>query len=439
MFCGCAADYFGKEPNTLCCPVCLGLPGALPVPNKKAIEWTILLGLALDCKVNLHSKFDRKNYFYPDLPKGYQISQYDQPFAIGGSLKLKIKNEKLKVDEDVTIRINRVHLEEDTGKLTHAVTNEGEMTLIDFNRSGVPLVEIVTEPDFHDLTKVKEYLKELQRIVRYLGISDADMEKGTMRIEPSISLSTYPNKLADYRVEIKNINSFKFAERAILYEIKRQTEMLNKGIKPEQETRGYDENKGITILQRSKENAEDYRYFPEPDIPPFEFTQEFVDSIKKRLKELPQEKQERFVNTWKIKESDARVLTEDINTANAYEGTVSEISSRFPDKPPEEIAMGTASAFVNRRFDMHTKANIIKPVSQIADEVINIINPIQTTISEEEIEKVIRDVFAKNEKAVTDYKSGKKQVLGFLTGLCMRELKGKVDVKTVQEIITKLI
>lgn len=418
MFCSCAADYFGKEPNTQTCPVCLGLPGALPVPNQKAIEWTILLGLALECKVNLKSKFDRKNYFYPDLPKGYQISQYDQPFCVNGKLN--------------DIRINRVHLEEDTGKLTHAVTTDGEMTLIDFNRCGVPLVEIVTEPDFHDLSKVKEYLKELQRIVRYLGISDADMEKGTMRVEPSISLSRDPNKLASYRVEIKNINSFKFAQRAIVYEIKRQTELLDKSMEPEQETRGYDENKGMTILQRSKENAEDYRYFPEPDIPPFVFSEEFVDKLRKELPELPFEKRERYAKKYGLSDYESQILTEEIKIAQKYEAILMD-AVRYSEFLPEgkNLSKEVAKLIINKKIDINSFA--------LEDDLVRALKPVMSSVSIDEIEKTIKSILSQNEKAVADYKAGKKQVLGFLTGLCMKELKGKVDVKKVQEIIMKLL
>lgn len=418
MFCSCNADYFNSEPNSHVCPICLGLPGALPVPNRKAIEWTIKLGLALGCKVNLKSRFDRKNYFYPDLPKGYQISQYDEPFCVKGNL--------------VGIRINRVHLEEDTGKLTHGVTDEGEKTLIDFNRGGVPLIEIVTEPDFHDLTKVKEYLKELQRIVRYLGISDADMEKGTMRCEPSISLSTDPNKLANYRVEIKNINSFKFAERSITYEIKRQTELLDKGITPEQETRGYDENKGITILQRSKENAEDYRYFPEPDIPPFFFKEEFVENLRSQLPELPSEKRKRYVEKYNLSDYEAQIITEDIKVAEKFEAILMN-AIKYSESlgTGKTLSKEVAKLIINKKIDINS--------STLDDDLVLVLKPVTASVSDDEVEKIIKSVLSQNEKAVADYKSGKTQVLGFLTGMCMKELKSKCDVKTVQEIIIKIL
>ena len=311
MFCGCSAEYFGKNPNTHICPVCLGLPGALPVPNKKSIEWCIMIGLALNCKINNFSKFDRKNYFYPDLPKGYQISQYDQPFAVGGYIHLEGETSRhLPAGAKKRIMIRRVHMEEDTGKLIH----QGDSTLIDFNRCGVPLVEIVTEPDFESAEEVVEYLKKLQQIVRYLGVSDADMEKGDMRLEPNISLSPcHPElvsgsqyqqtkmlkqdgyqtvtrqvqhdnrKLPKYKVEVKNINSFRFVEKAIEYEIKRQGKILDDGRTPSQETRGWDEDKQKTVTQRVKEEANDYRYFPEPDIPPIRLSESQISNLKSQI------------------------------------------------------------------------------------------------------------------------------------------------------------
>src|SRR3989338_7319863 len=245
MFCGCDANYFGGKPNTHTCPVCLGLPGALPVPNKKAIEWCIRIGLALNCEIPLHSKFDRKNYFYPDLPKGYQISQYDKPFAVNGRLVIKpfARGPLTK-----TVRIRRVHMEEDTGKLIHATVDGEKCTLIDFNRSGVPLVEIVTEPDIRTSEEARDFLKKLHQIIRYLGVSDADMEKGSMRLEPNISIRRKSEKekerkgeenLPKYKVEVKNINSFNFAKKAIDYEISRHIELLDSGETPKQETRGW--------------------------------------------------------------------------------------------------------------------------------------------------------------------------------------------------------
>ncbi len=259
MFCRCSADYFGKEPNTHTCPVCLGLPGALPFINKAAIEDCMKIGLALNCTVSERSLFERKNYFYPDLAKGYQISQLVKPLCVQGEIEVEDSQ-----GNTSKIRINRAHQEEDTGKLTHT----GGETLIDFNRSGVPLVEIVTEPDFTDSSQIRDYAKKLQQIFRYLGVSNADMERGDMRLEADVSVRPVGQKeLPKYRVELKNINSFRFMVAAVEYEIKRQIEALEKGERLHQETRGWDEDKKQTYLQRSKEEANDYRYFPEPDLP----------------------------------------------------------------------------------------------------------------------------------------------------------------------------
>ncbi|HEX8965152.1 MAG TPA: Asp-tRNA(Asn)/Glu-tRNA(Gln) amidotransferase subunit GatB, partial [Patescibacteria group bacterium] len=311
MFCGCSASYFGEKPNTHTCPVCLGLPGALPVPNRKAIEWCVQIGMALGCETPLFSKFDRKNYFYPDLAKGYQISQFDQPFAVNGSITLSSGKK---------IGITRAHMEEDTGKLVHDFVNGESVSLIDFNRSGVPLVEIVTEPDFENAKEVKEYLQKLQQIVRYLDVANADMEKGEMRLEPNISLRLTGEKaLPKYKVEVKNINSFSFVEKAIEYEIKRQTEILEKGEIPAQETRGFVEAGSKTVSQRSKEEAADYRYFPEPDIPPIEWTKEQMDALRATLPELPDAKKARFVKEYGLNEYSAELLTRERWIADYYD------------------------------------------------------------------------------------------------------------------------
>lgn len=411
MFCSCSADYFGKTPNSHTCPVCLGLPGALPVPNKTAIEWCIKIALALDCNINEFSKFDRKNYFYPDLAKGYQISQYDLPFGYDGHVELSNKKH---------IRIRRVHMEEDTGKLTHA---EGS-SLIDFNRSGVPLVEIVTEPDFHDAKDVVEYLQRLQQIVQYLDVSNADMEKGDMRLEPNISLTTNIKELPNYKVEVKNINSFRFVEKTIHYEIKRQQEILEKGETPAQETRGWDEHKQKTFSQRSKEDAQDYRYFPEPDIPPITITKKKLDELKAALPEMPWDKEKKILS-FGFPLSTVKVSTATISRAEFVEDAYHYAKENNIDP------RGTVNYILNRR---------INDIPSLTPEQATKDYKAQTVmedVDEKELAKLIDEVISENEKAVEDYKNGKEASLMFLLGQVMKKLGKKVDVQIVKTAIQK--
>ncbi len=446
MFCGCPADHFGRQPNTVTCPVCLGLPGALPVPNKKAIEWAILLGLALRCTVQEKSKFDRNNYFYPDLPKGYQISQYDQPLATGGWLELSnnpiIQSSNNPIKKK--IRIRRVHLEEDTGKLQHAVVNGTDVSLVDFNRSGVPLVEIVTEPDFSTVEEVDQYVKKIQQIIRYLGISGADMEKGSMRIEPSVSLrelktqsskfktltqNNKTKKLPQYRVEIKNINSFKFARRAIEYEIERQTEMLQKGVQPLQQTRGFVESKGITVAQREKEEANDYRYFPEPDIPPMKWEQSTIHNLQLTIPELPDTKTERFMRDYQLSEYDATILVETRERAQYFEDAMKQATS---DKRQGLTAKTIANWIINKKVDVDNISS-----AQLIDQIAQSMQT--SSMSEGELEKIIKVVLAQNPKAVEDYRKGKEQALMFLIGHVMRETKGKCSAEDAKKLIIDIM
>jgi aspartyl-tRNA(Asn)/glutamyl-tRNA(Gln) amidotransferase subunit B len=411
MFCRCSADYFGKEPNTHTCPVCLGLPGALPVPNRLAIEWCMKIALALNCEINETSKFDRKNYFYPDLAKGYQISQYDLPFGHGGSITLS--NGK-------TFGITRVHMEEDTGKLTH----EGNASLVDFNRSGLPLVEIVTEPDFHNAADVKEYLQKLQQIIRYLNVSDADMEKGEMRLEPNISLSLDPKKLANYKVEVKNINSFRFVEKAINFEIERHTKLLEKGETPAQETRGWDSVKQKTFSQRSKEDAQDYRYFPEPDIPPIITDKKHIETLKAGLPELPDAKLARFIKEFTLQEYDAEILTREIQTADYFEEAVKAGSKQTIT--PKQIA----NTIIHKKIDTAAVSvdELLKQIGQAS---------LVASITDEELSAIIKDVIKENEQAVADYKGGKLTTIMFLVGMVMRKAGKKIDAQMVKEKLEK--
>jgi aspartyl-tRNA(Asn)/glutamyl-tRNA(Gln) amidotransferase subunit B len=419
MFCGCSANYFGQKPNTHTCPICLGLPGALPVPNKVAIESCIKIALALNCEIASISKFDRKNYFYPDLPKGYQISQYDKPFGQNGWMQLSTGRK---------VGITRVHMEEDTAQLKHATVNREQSTenvsLVDFNRSSVPLVEIVTDPDFHDALEVKEYLQKLQQIVRYLGVSNADMEKGDMRLEPNISLANSELLEADssylppYKVEVKNINSFRFVENAINFEIARHTEILDTGKNPAQETRGWNDPKGITFSQRVKEEANDYRYFPEPDIAPFKFEKEYIESLKSQIPELPDAKFQRFLTAYSLTNYDSEILTRSNQMANYYEKTVS--IGKEHSVTPKQIA----NMIINKKIDIE-KIESATLIKQILEE-----NKVET-LDESELMEIINSVFAEQEKAVQDYKNGKESVIMFILGQVMRKLGKKVDTQAV--------
>lgn len=424
MFCNCSADYFGKKPNTHTCPVCLGLPGALPFPSRVAIDWCVMIALALNCKINKLSKFDRKNYFYPDLAKGYQISQYDLPFGLEGSVTVhKDKNS----NELKTIRIRRVHMEEDTGKLTHAVVSGEKVSLVDFNRSGVPLVEIVTEPDFENEHQVVEYLQKLQKIVRYLSVSNADMEKGDMRLEPNISLQKDGEKnLPNYKVEVKNINSFRFVEKAIKFEIERQAKILDDNKTPTQETRGWSEVKNETVSQRVKEEANDYRYFPEPDIPPITFTDDEIENISTTLPELPDKKQARFEKEYALPSYDAEILTRDKIAADSFEQAV-KIGNKL-DLNPKQIANFT----INKKIDLKETlpADLVKKIREESKV---------EEVSADELSKIIIDVLSENTKAVAEYKAGKETVLQFLIGQTMRKLGKKVDLNIVKSAILETL
>src|SRR6185369_10210888 len=312
MFCACKNGLgLEKSPNVNICPVCTAQPGSLPVPNIRAIESVQRVGLALGCTLRKLSKFDLKNYFYPDIPKGYQISQYDEPFCEKGAMEINGK----------TFRITRIHLEEDTGKSMHPAG--ADYTLVDFNRAGVPLMELVTEPDFSEGKDASAFCQKLRQTLRYLKVSDADMEKGQMRCEVNISLyKEGEERLSGTKVEVKNINSFRSVERAIEYEIKRQTEMLEKGEKIIQETRGWDEVKNVTVSQRKKESAHDYRYFPEPDIPPFEFNEAYIEKLRLTLPELPDAKLKRFKEEYSLPDADSLILVDDKEDAEFFEHVV---------------------------------------------------------------------------------------------------------------------
>lgn len=471
MFCRCKNGLGQeKEPNLHICPVCTGQPGTLPVPNRQAIEFVQLAGLALKCELNLNSKFDRKNYFYPDLPKGYQISQYDQPLCQKGVLEItnsKSQNPK-------KIGITRIHLEEDTGKLVHPTG--ADYTLVDFNRAGVPLMELVTEPDIESGEEARLFCQKLRQIFRYLQISDADMEKGNMRCEVNISL--YPEgeeKLSGTKVEVKNINSFKFVEKAIDYEIKRQTEVLEQGEKIIQETRGWDSQRNVTVSQRVKESAHDYRYFPEPDIPPLKFSPAYAEELKIKLPELPEAKAKRFLAEYQLPTADVEILTAENDLAEYFEQVMSEVKEKITSQEinsPVEKAVKLATNYIITELRKHlaeqnhtlrdiqiTPENYAEFVGLVADGKVNS-SAAQTVLKEMyrtgadpsqiieeknlgqmeddgELEKIIDAVLAQNESSVTDYKNGKQNALQFLIGQIMKETKGKANPGTAKELLEK--
>lgn len=465
MFCDCKNGMgLETEPNINICPVCMGQPGTLPVPNRKAIEFVQLAGLALNCQLAKVSKFDRKNYFYPDLPKGYQISQYDQPLCEKGLTEVNGKR----------IGITRIHLEEDTGKLAHP--KGADYSLVDFNRAGVPLMELVTKPDIETGAEARLFCQKLRQICRYLEISDADMEKGHMRCEVNISLyKEGEDKLSGTKVEVKNINSFKFVEKAIDYEIKRQTEILEKGEKVVQETRGYDSDRNITVSQRVKEEAHDYRYFPEPDIPPLRFTDDYIENLRKKLPELPDAKKKRLTEEYNLSQENAEVITSDKDLSQYFEEVVSELREKKKggEVAAEEGRLVTLAAnYIVNELQKHlaengrsakelkiTAENYAELIGFLADGKINSSaaqtvlaemyrtggDPSQiietkglSQVSDESILEAMADeVIAKNQKSVEDYKAGKQNALQFLMGQVMKESKGKANPEIVIGILKK--
>jgi aspartyl-tRNA(Asn)/glutamyl-tRNA(Gln) amidotransferase subunit B len=425
MFCSCRNDPFGADkPNIYTCPVCLGLPGALPVPNKKAVELTVKLGLGLGCGINKESRFDRKHYFYPDLPKGYQISQYERPFCVEGKIKIGEIGEVGGIRE---IRVRRVHLEEDTGKLLHRKIDGEEVSLIDFNRSGVPLAEIVTEPDIRSAQDAKETAKKIHQIIRSLGVSDADMEKGSMRLEANISLAgpvaRHPgptSKLPNYKVEIKNINSFRFLEKAINAEIERQERILSAGKKVQQQTFGWDTEKQELKPQRVKEEAADYRYFPEPDIPPIELSDQWISEIRNQISKMPEEIYGELVKAG-IAETAARVISGDKKLAEKINGIIREIREI---RGIREIG----------NWVLHHQAEVKEmPVG----EIIELFNQGKVGVVSDsgQLESWVLEAINANPQAVSDFKAGKQQAVGFLIGQVQRLAKGKADVTKVVKII----
>lgn len=457
MFCGCLNDPEEKHPNVNICPICLGHPGTLPTINRKAVEAVLKLGLALNGKIPEISKFDRKNYFYPDLPKGYQISQYDKPLVVGGELN--------------GVKITRIHLEEDTGKLLHPTQNSKlktkNYTLVDFNRAGVPLMELVTEPDIKSGEQAVKFAQELQLILRYLEISDADMEKGQMRVEVNISLGQMANDKSQMgtKVEIKNLNSFRAVGESIDYEIKRQGELLEKGEKIKQETRGWDDVGKKTVSQRFKEESHDYRYFPEPDLPPMDLTKFNLEELKISIPELPEAKRKRFVNEYGLIVNQVEILVSDRYLAQYFEEAASELKSQAPNSKYQTLfnyltsdllglmnqeGIGITDLKITPEYLAHLVALIEKSElsSRMAKDILlemfktgldphEIIKEkgISQVSDEDVIKKSIREVIAENPAALADYKKGKGNALQFLIGKTMAKLKGQGN----PEVISRLL
>jgi aspartyl-tRNA(Asn)/glutamyl-tRNA(Gln) amidotransferase subunit B len=459
MFCRCSADYFGKEPNSNVCPVCMGMPGALPVPNKVAFEKAVKLALALECSINQKTKFDRKNYFYPDLPKGYQISQFDQPIGENGYVEIEVEGDNRRV------RVQRVHLEEDTGKSTHDVNSLGEnKTLLDYNKSGIALLEIVTYPEFESVDEVIAFAKRLRQIVRYVGLSDAEMQKGQMRFELNISVKKVDEKgLPSYKVEVKNIGSISVLEKVLKFEVERQSSILEKGEVIKSQTRGLKDMTGETLFQRTKESADDYRYFPEPDIPPIFIGEDFIHSLKEELPELPAMRKQRYIDIG-LEYEQADIFVEDVERGDWFDKLLEKVDlqDKVLIKEYAKWVVGEISGQLEKRSlsirELPIKVDdliyIVHLVKQdkisgtIAKQVINIIfengknyksaeqiisdrNLIQISDSSE-VEGLVNQVIMENPKVVSDL-SKNPNVIKFLVGQVMKLSKGKVNPKVAED------
>lgn len=457
IFCACAVE-FGAEPNKNTCPVCLGWPGSLPVLNRKALEFGIKIGLALNCEINERLKFDRKNYFYPDLPKAYQISQFDQPVNGKGSIEIEFKDGKGQIQKK-KIGVTRAHLEEDAGKLLHEGIKDG--SLVDYNRAGTPLLEIVSEPDIRSSEEAYAYLTALKAIVQYLGVSDCDMEKGQLRCDANVSIRPVGQEKFGTKAEVKNLNSFRAVAKAIDYEILRQAKILDEGGKVNQETRLWNDDKGTTSLMRSKEEAHDYRYFPEPDLVPFTISRQTVEELRKTLPELPVQRAERFSKTLGMTEYDAFVLVEDKKLADYFENCVKEkanpklvsnwIQSELlallklakkdiTESPVSAKSLAGLVALIDNNTISGKIAKDVLPLmfetGNTADAIVKEKGWVQVTDTKV-IEEAADKVIAANEKSVADFKAGKQAALGFLVGQLMKATQGKANPKLANEILVK--
>lgn len=465
MYCRCSADYADSPPNTHVCPVCMGMPGVLPKINRQAVEFTIMTALALNCEIPSFSKFDRKNYPYPDLMKGYQISQYDLPLSLNGWLEIEVDSATRRVG------ITRVHLEEDVAKLLHRQNEAGETySLVDVNRAGVPLMEIVSEPDMRSPEEAREYLVKLRQILRYIGVSTANMEEGSFRCDANISLRPRGVTELGAKVEIKNMNSFRSVHGALTYEVERQREVLERGMHLVQETRGWLEDEGRTVSQRTKEYAHDYRYFPEPDLPPLRLDSAYVESIRARLPELPDAKRRRFGEEFGLSDHEALLLTETRARADYFDACMEGLRDA-PEETRKRRAKGVANWVLGDFAYRLNTAGIDIDESKIEPgQLCDMIRMIEdgtlsgksaktvfermfdtgkspqtlveelglTQISgETEVAAVVDKVLAANARAVEDYRGGKVEVVKFMVGQVMKETRGRANAEMVNDLIRK--
>ena len=451
-FCACSTE-FGSVANSQTCPVCLGLPGSLPVYNKVALDYAIKVALALNCTLQEYTKFDRKNYFYPDLPKNYQVSQYDLPLSVSGFLEIESGSKTKRIG------ITRVHMEEDAGKLIH----KEDVSLVDFNRTGIPLLEIVSDPDISSPEEAYAYLTELKSILKYLDVSDCDMEKGSLRCDANISLKKPQDEKLGIKVELKNLNSFKAVKDALNYEVRRQAQLLDEEKTIIQETRLWDTEKSITVSMRTKEGAQDYRYFPEPDLPPFIIPKTKVEEIKNDLPEFSRNKLQRFVREYGLTNYDAKILVSIKKDADYAENCI----KAYPESDKKIIVNWLIGAMLseanNRNFSIAAlnvpENNLISLVGFVQRQEISnlcaksVLNEMVSSgkspleiIKEKnlaqisntgELDKVVDEIVKDNQKSVTDFKSGKDNALMFLVGQAMKKSKGKANPKLLQEIFKR--
>ena len=442
IFCSCPTE-FGGEPNTHCCPVCMAMPGALPVLNEKVVEYAIKAGIATNCNIARYSKNDRKNYFYPDLPKAYQISQFDMPLCKNGYVEIETAEGKKKIG------ITRIHIEEDAGKLNHDEYGKG--SFVDLNRAGVPLIEIVSEPDLRSVEEVDRYLKKVKSILEYIEVSDCKMQEGSFRADVNVSVRKKGDTKLGTRTEMKNMSSFRAISNAIEYEITRQIQVIENGGKVEQETLRWDELQGQTFSMRDKEDAQDYRYFPEPDLGVIRITEEYIEKIKKELPELPESRKARYVEEYKLPEYDANILTSSKYFSNLFEGAIqvcnnpkavsnwimSDIIGILNEKEiePEKIPfsaedLGELICLIDKGTISTSIAKKVLPemfeTQEKPSKIIEKNGWIQIS-DEGAIKEVVKKVLQENPQSIADYKAGKDRALGFLVGQAMKETKGKAN------------